>query len=350
MLENCLSYIQDTDLWKIAESDYKSVSPFVVKQFLNKFNFKKEKATGLVMQYSDWVNGVLVKQSPEFIAAYNNNTNLQNYLKGLVSIARNNPEVISNNNAKVKFRSFVPQFIEDMNIKKKRVDSSVDTSYRTVVRAVEGLFPLESGNMYRSMMDEVMAGDSSNTHFILGSQNFVPTLTGGSKNFNSCRSTGVHLDGTCSDSNTLGNVVLFISNALNQMGQKLREEDKQALLNSIQQINDLEEKVGKALKLLKNYVDTARVNGVDLSEEDKSLQDLSFTSVNTNDKMKDLVRDQIKKTKEVTKGHLKDLEGVIGKTLKELIPSILADCGEGKKTVTKAEYRDEDYVLFSEAE
>lgn len=242
-LSRCLGKLQDQNMFKVAEREVEKMNPEVAKQLLKTFGFnlRKEMPTGLVLppSFDEWVQNVLPRSvDEETRKTILGNQQLMNYLKGVVSLIRNNPVVINSNATgsaapspyaqKAQINTFIqPKTLGD----RAALSASILEQGVLLSRPAVNMFPL--GGLFNNVgMNMSMMG-------MMGAQPFM--LQGG----------GAKPE--CVNANMLKNMFDVTYSEMERNGKVLVDADKARINDSIKRVAHLEEQLIKILEDLKLF-------------------------------------------------------------------------------------------------
>ena len=237
-LSRCLGKLQDQNMFKVAEREVEKMNPAVAKQLLQTFGFnlRKEMPTGLTLppSFDEWVQNILPKSVDENTrTTILGNQQLMNYLKGVVSLIRNNPVLIDSNAAgsagvspyatKAGLQTFIqPKTLGD----KAALTASILEQGVLLSRPAINTLPFTAG--------------LGNIGMNMGMIGMLGMTGGGSKP-------------ECVNANMLKNMFDVTYSEMERNGKVLVDADKKRIEDSIKRVGHLEEQLIKILEDLKLF-------------------------------------------------------------------------------------------------
>lgn len=241
-LSRCLGKLQDQNMFKVAEREVEKMNPEVAKQLLKTFGFnlRKEMPTGLVLppSFDEWVQTILPRSvNEETKKTILSNQQLMNYLKGIVSLIRNNPILINSNATgstttspyvqKAQIQTFIqPKTLGD----RATLSASILEQGVLLSRPAVNTFPL--GGLFNNVS---MMGNMG----MMGAQPFM--LQGG----------GAKPE--CVNANILRNMFDVTYSEMERNGKVLVDADKKRIDDTVKRVAHLEEQLIKILEDLKLF-------------------------------------------------------------------------------------------------
>jgi hypothetical protein len=234
-LIRCLDSIRDEALFDVAKSDIQNINPTIMKNIIKSFGFVIRKETDGVyrpMSYNEWVKSSQINDELKELLKTNKKLNI--YLREILNIIRSSP-LILNENLVEKQKDY------------SRINMSVFHNPRNE--------NLPRDNAYDLLLMRQGAEQSIEMPF------FVNLQTGGGA------------IGCVNNSETLKKIFTHLFAQLVDAGKELKDEDKQRILDAIDQVVKLESRLNSLVqeielytKLSKMIKESNEVSNIDLSE------------------------------------------------------------------------------------
>ncbi len=280
-LSRCLGKLKDQNMFKVAQREVELMNPHVAIQLLNTFGFtpRKELPHGLVLppSFDDWVRNILPKSTDnETQKAIVENTQLMNYLKGVVSLIRNNPTILNDNMGSNEVSEYAKRAGVQRFVQPKLAGE----------RAELGAKILEQGVL--------MSGPSVNMFPLAGLFNNVGLANMGAMGASPLVLQGGGAKAECPNANMLKNMFDVTYSEMERNGKVLVDADKKRIDESIKRVGHLEEQLVKILEDLKLFTKlntTFNVGRSPVGVEEVGLKDVvgvSSASSVTNDALNNL--------------------------------------------------------------
>lgn len=311
-LNRCLEVIGDGDLWTVASDDVTKVSPDMVKLVLRKFGVKgydMRDSNGvsyrIPMSYEEWKHKIVPTFDKDVADTILNNSKLNTYLRGLISVCRSNPSIINKNNPTIVARDNTPDYFKNLNMRQYRViDPQGKTKFETFAEMLRNATepPIVSQNLFNPFI----GGYGSNMMFFNPHTNQLPAMMGGgfyAATVPSLITSGTSMDDLNKQSNILktGSSSMFtslltnIKNAFNDVGLQLHPEDIQRIVNTVTKLNEYEEQLARLCTILINIVKLARFYGVSLENVDRDNQrTVKLSDIQSGEDIRDFVRGHVR--------------------------------------------------------
>jgi hypothetical protein len=235
-LVRCLHDIRNEALFDVAKNDIQNINPTIMKNIIKSFGFKIRKETDGVyrpLDYSEWVKSSEINSELKDLLKTNKKLNI--YLREILNIIRSNPLIINEN----------------------LVEEQKDYS-KYNMRVFRN--PIIGKNL------------SVNNHYDLLSIQPRENQTFEMPFFVNLSQTG-GATGCVNNSETLRKVFNHLFAQLVESGKELKDEDKQRILDAIDQavkletrLNNLIQEIELYTRLSKMLKDTNAIDAVDLSE------------------------------------------------------------------------------------
>jgi hypothetical protein len=263
-LSRCLGKLKNQDMFKVAQREVEKMNPKVALQLLKTFGFnvRKEVPTGLVLppSFEEWVQNILPRSvDEETRKTIIGNQQLMNYLKGVVSLIRNNPDIIDKGNQKGPMtpsqyaqRAGLNTFIQPKTVG-DRATLSASILEQGVLLSHPSINTFPLGGLFNNVSNIGM----------MGTQPFM--LQGG----------GVKPQ--CVNASMLTDMFTVTFSEMERNGKILVEADKKRITESIKRIERLEEqliKILEDLKLFSKLNTSFNIGRYPVGEEEVSLNEV----------------------------------------------------------------------------
>ena len=365
-LKNCLEDLSALDLWKVAANDAQKVGPDMVKLVLRKFGVKGREETDsngitykVPMSFDEWKQDVVSGFGEEVQKTILGNTNLINYLKGLIAICRSNPSILNKHNPSIIARENKPKILENLNIPRyynlSQVTKTPNEFFAEILRNQTPPPPVSM-----SSFDPLLLGNFSNVSYISPLSTYVPSLLGGNyyktlkqsggnpgaynlaSNLPGLPSRGTSFnrgdkeneiikDGSASKFRAL---IANIYNAFSDVGLQLHPDDHQKILAVVKKMENYENQFARLCTVLITIVKLARFYGVSLENVDREHPRVmkNLHEINNLDDIKDFIRCYVR---DLTKNMMSNLtvQQATAYDLQSRAMPKLLDEASGKSTV-----------------
>jgi hypothetical protein len=237
-LSRCLGKLKDQNMFNVAKDEVQKMNHSVAQQLLSTFGFKirKELPSGLKLppSFDEWKNSILPRQvDEETKKAILGNKQLMEYLHGVVSLLRNNPEILNKDHVQKE-----SDYVKQAGIKlfqnpitpsdKSRVVASVLEQGVLLSRPAISNFPL--GGLFNNVGLNQM-----------GMMGFPLGLSGGGAKEQ------------CVNANMLQKMFETTYNEMERNGKMLVDADKDRISEAIKKVGNLEEQLIRILEDLKLF-------------------------------------------------------------------------------------------------
>lgn len=238
-LSRCLDKLKDSSMFDVAQSELNKMHPTVVVALLRTFGFKPMKhsdGSWMPMSYDEWKEKVLPKAVSEPVkAAIMANTKLQNYLRSLVTLVRQNPVIFEEGEVRTKVGSYAAR------AERKPFVQPVFTSTKSTPVVSQGV--LLSGPV--PMFNVPLASQIQNVTSVLPGLSGLMGLRGGAE--------------PCVNAELLRRTFNTLFSQMERNGKVLVEEDKTKVENAINRVAKLENELTRLMDDVKVY---SRLNNV----------------------------------------------------------------------------------------
>jgi hypothetical protein len=238
-LVRCLHDIRHEALFDVAKNDIQNINPTIMKNIIKSFGFKIRKETDGVyrpLDYSEWVKSSEINTELKELLKTNKKLNI--YLREILNIIRSNPLILSE------------------NVAEKEKDYS-KYNMRVFRNPIEGKKSLLN-NPFDLLSIQPRENQTFEIPFFINLSQL--SQSGGAT---SC----------INNSETLRKVFNHLFAQLVESGKELKDEDKQRILDAIDQVVKLETRLNNLIQEIELYTrlskmlkDTNAVDSVDLSE------------------------------------------------------------------------------------
>ena len=263
-LSRCLGKLKNENMFKVAQREVELMNPQVATQLLKTFGFtpRKELPHGLVLppSFDEWRQNILPNSvNTETQEAIVDNAQLMNYLKGVVSLIRNNPTVLEEN--KNSSQKGISTYATRAGL--KLFVQPISTSERAQVAANI----LEQGVLLsRPTINSMpLAGLFNNIGMNMNMMNSPFALQGGGAKPN------------CPNANMLKNMFDVTYSEMERNGKVLVDADKKRIDDSVKRVAHLEEQLVRILEDLKLFTKlntTFSIGRAPIGVDEVSLQDV----------------------------------------------------------------------------
>lgn len=312
-LSTCMDVLEDKDMYKVAEEDYKNVHPTVVKGALSRFGFKKYKDTGRVISYDKWLSTLSEGQVK---TAINNNPKLQTYLKALVSIYNQNlvkgdgGDKLSEYATRLGKKKFRQTFGSNEERRKSIADKLRDSLYPTTM------------SNPNEMIDALSYGALGNGTYVsqpVGSIS-VPVMTGGS-GLSGVSSQCTEESSLCTSKyDTMFN---NIESGLRDVGLKLQSSDSENIKEFLNKVKKNEETLEELMKILKVMVELGRGYGITITDDSDVTTFKPLSELNSYEDIKANLGAHIKSMTQKIKEQNERSQKDISKLFNSYLPNML---------------------------
>jgi hypothetical protein len=263
-LSRCLGKLKNENMFKIAQREVELMNPQVATQLLRTFGFtpRKELPHGLVLppSFDEWRQNILPNSvNTETQEAIVDNAQLMNYLKGVVSLIRNNPTVLDEN--KNSSQNTMSTYASRAGL--KFFVQPISTSEKAQVAANI----LEQGVLLsRPTVNSMpLAGLFNNIGMNMNMMSSPFALQGGGAKPN------------CPNANMLKNMFDVTYSEMERNGKVLVDADKKRIDDSVKRVAHLEEQLVRILEDLKLFTKlntTFSIGRAPIGVDEVSLRDV----------------------------------------------------------------------------
>jgi hypothetical protein len=322
-LKNCLADLSELDLWKVAANDAQKVGPDMVKLVLRKFGVQGKEETDsngvtykVPMSFDEWQQYVVSGFDQDVRETIMSNTNLINYLKGLIAICRSNPSILNKHNPSVVARDNTPKLAADIGLRRYvNPSASAKSPNEFFAEMLRNQTPPAPVSM--SAVEPFLRGEYANVSVISPLSTYVPSLLGGNyystlnqsggegsynlaanlpglpsrgTSFNrGDRENEIVKDGSASKFRAL---IANIYSAFSDVGLQLNPEDHKKILAVVKKMENYESQFARLCTVLITIVKLARFYGVSLENVDREHPRVmkKLSEINNLDDIKDFIR------------------------------------------------------------
>lgn len=344
-LATCIPVLKESDMWNVADDDFKNVSPDIIKIVFKKFKIKGRyipdesgKRYFEPMSHDEWCTKILPTLSQPVQDAINQTNPLMNYIKALINIARANVGIF--NERSISSRTSDTgrsKYLSSIGLRPyiSPTDSSV---YRTLASNLEATAFYNGGSPSNAMTENLFSGNISNAVFV--DPFTTPFMFGGQKNMGALRGGGRPSaksgDITIPESqSSIAHVQLYetLMAGLHEVGMTMNPSENERILKTIRKIGELENKLGTLFQHIKSLIDLARIFGLaNISYDAKDRSILNIKNVRTIDDMKSFIRGMTASLKKNISKNL-SLQQIMNYDLNHTIfptwARLIADCNDG---------------------
>jgi hypothetical protein len=284
-LDSCLNVLKNRNMFEVGREDMQKVHPSIALGLFEKFGIRlveietKHGRVKVPQTFESWINSVTIHESVK--SAILENLQLVNYLKGVISIFRQNPIALTDNKALYNLEK-LPTYFQNtrMGFTKHLIDPSkaldVDAEYMRSVKLtqpprfnMENLpFPLPN-NMYSVLL--ALQAFGGNNEVQLGG--------------------GVLAD-TRNVSDNLKSEFNMLSKRLEESNRPLDQESTKGIQKALDELKKLE----KQLKTMMSYLDlfteandVIRLNGGNDTVVPSNLLEAAYAAQNIQDYLKNAI-------------------------------------------------------------
>jgi len=252
-LSRCLARLQNQDMFKVAKSDVEKMNPHIALRLLKTFELTPRKETsGLVLPpaFDEWLNNILPRKvNSDTLNAIKGNTQLLNYIKGVVSLVRSNPAIINANGSvatevsdyakKIGLTVFVqPQYQTSRSVVPSILEQGILMSRQS---APSLPLTLQLGNPFNNNNNPLANALNMCNHL----PNVFNNMVGGSMS--------KPFDAVCVNANNLKTVFQTTYAEMERNGMQLADDDKATIDETIARVAKLETQLVRVLEELKIY-------------------------------------------------------------------------------------------------
>jgi hypothetical protein len=336
-LKNCLADLSELDLWKVAANDAQKVGPDMVKLVLRKFGVQGKEETDsngvtykVPMSFDEWQQYVVSGFDQDVRETIMSNTNLINYLKGLIAVCRSNPSILNKHNPSVVARDNTPKLAADIGLR-RYVNPSANAKSPNEFFAEMLRNQTPPAPVSMSAVEPFLRGEYANVSVISPLSTIVPSLLGGNyysrlnqsggegsynlaANLPGLPSRGTSFnrgdkeneilkDGSASKFRAL---IANIYSAFSDVGLQLNPEDHKKILAVVKKMENYESQFARLCTVLITIVKLARFYGVSLENVDREHPRVmkKLSEINNLDDIKDFIRCYVR---DLTKNMLTNL-------------------------------------------
>lgn len=322
-LHRCLDILGDSDMWDVAADDIHKVGPDMVRLVLRKFGVKGKREIDsngvdyiVPMTYDQWLNTVVENQPEDVKNAIKRNSKLCTYIKGMISICRDNPSVINKHNPKVIERDDTPAYFRDLNMRKYKIPmSGTNSRFEWFSESLKNAIQPHIAS--QEQFNPIISGSLANLSFYNPyAQPQLPVMIGGSYGAvtPSLITSGTSFDNTNEQINNLAksgshlafqHLFVTISRSLRDVGLQLHEQDERAINGAIEKLADYESKLARLASVLISIVKLARFYGIGLENINRDGgRIIKLSDVRSVDDIRDFVRGYVR---ELTKNMVQNM-------------------------------------------
>jgi hypothetical protein len=239
-LSRCLGKLKNENMFKVAQREVELMNPQVATQLLKTFGFtpRKELPHGLVLppSFDEWRQNILPNSvNTETQQAIVDNAQLMNYLKGVVSLIRNNPTVLEENKNSSQYK--MSDYATRAGIQVFVPPKSTGERAQVVANILE-----QGVLLSRPTVNTMpLAGLFNNIGMTNNMMNASLILQGGGAKPN------------CPNANMLKNMFDVTYSEMERNGKVLVDADKKRIDDSVKRVAHLEEQLVRILEDLKLF-------------------------------------------------------------------------------------------------
>lgn len=278
-LNRCIKLLDDPDMWKLAEYDaLANVAPDKIVAVFKKFGVENRKRTDangkeyiVPMSYREWQNDVVSKWNAETKNAVFKNTKLQEYIRGLITVANNNPAVLNKHVPEIVARDMKPESMRDLGMQRYRNLSVVSKDSFSVLADMLQNLP-RPVDVLPSAYNVITSGNMANVSFFSPFTTPSPVQMGGNL-YASVRPAfqqNYELGRAHQSSTTLKSVFSTLYANLRNAGLEVHPDDKRKIATAMLQIEKYEKQLAELAVILNSISRSAHAFGIDLTSAARS--------------------------------------------------------------------------------
>lgn len=292
----CLEAHADSDMWAVAENDLKNLHPNMAVFVLKKFGIKGVHATTangikvvVPMEFGRWLNGLEASQRESI----KSNEQLCNYLKALIAFLRREPKILNKGLSDDRHGGVPesrPAYIKDLGLCQYKEPVKRESSMGFSAQLIRNMQP------YSAPLLGVHFGDryseATNARMGFGMLGGSP-MAGGCYHVGGVRPSEFSRtldkrsnDGRVKCAAAHAHMLNNLKRELNSVGHTLSGDDEARIQKAIENMADLEGKLGKLHDILSKFIEVGQAFGIDYSKHaDKPLKDVDINNIKDTDSL-----------------------------------------------------------------